>query len=96
MRDPILLLALHIAVPDDAAVVARVGRRGSRAHYANGEDGAHLLPGVQLVGHDALLIPGVSIGPQLQKEAADFDCAPLGRKMQGCVAIVIAAVDAGS
>ena len=96
MRDPILLLALHIAVPDDAAVVARVGRWGSRAHDTNSEDGAHLLPRVQLIGHDALLIPGVSIGSQLQKEAADLDCAPLRREVQGCVAIVIAAVDAGS
>jgi hypothetical protein len=96
MRNPILLLALHIAVADDSAVVTRVSGGGRRAHDANGEDGAHLLPRVELIGNDALFIPGVSIGPQLQKEAADLDCAPLRREVQGCVAIVIAAVDAGS
>ena len=95
MRDPILFLTLHIAVADNAAVVARVCGGGSRAHDAYGKDRAHLLPRVQLIGHDALLIPGVSLGPELQEETADLDGAPLRGEVQGCVAIVVAAVYAG-
>ena len=84
----IFLLALDVAIHDDATVVA-VDLARFEAYWTDSEVGADIFSSGNFVWDQVLVVPSIGIGTEVHKEFGDVLGSTHRSEMKRCVAILV-------